>query len=177
MNDDEPELEEDEADAEAENEPRGPLYMTPTGWKKLEDELEHLGTVERPKVCQGVADAEAEGDRSENAEYIYGKRRLRQIDSRMRFLRKIVENAVLVDPSIDRGDQVFFGATVSLAAGSGEALEVQLVGEHETDAEAGKISYRSPIGAALMRKTVDDEVVVTTPRGRRRLTIVSVRYR
>ncbi len=168
----------DEAEARAEEEKKakGPLYMTPLGWKKLKDELEHLGTVERPKVCQGVADAAAEGDRSENAEYIYGKRKLRQIDSRMRFLRKIVENAVLVDPAIDRGDRVFFGATVVLA-GEGETLEVQLVGEHETDAELGKISYRSPIGAALLRKETDDEVIVSTPRGKRRFTITDVRYR
>jgi transcription elongation factor GreB len=173
MNDDE----EDALEEEAEKKPKGPLYMTPAGWTKLKDELEHLGTVERPKVCQGVADAAAEGDRSENAEYIYGKRRLRQIDSRMRFLRKIVENAVLVDPAIDRGDKVFFGATVLLESEDDESVEYQLVGEHETDAEAGKISYLSPIGAALMRKSVDDEVSVVTPRGKRRFTIARVRYR
>jgi transcription elongation factor GreB len=170
--------EEDREAAEAEaKKPKGPLYMTPAGWTKLKDELEHLGTVERPKVCQGVADAAAEGDRSENAEYIYGKRKLRQIDSRMRFLRKIVENAVLVDPAIDRGDTVFFGATVVLESEDGDRLEYQLVGEHETDAESGKISYRSPIGAGLLRKSVDDAITVVTPRGRRQFTIASVRYR
>jgi transcription elongation factor GreB len=170
--------EEDEEEREEEaKKPRGPLYMTPAGWKTLKGELEHLGTVERPKVCQGVADAAAEGDRSENAEYIYGKRRLRQIDSRMRFLRKIVENAVLVDPAIDRGDTVFFGATVTLEDDGGERLTYQLVGEHETDAELGKISFRSPIGTALLRKTEGDEVTVLTPRGRRQFRIVEVRYR
>lgn len=152
------------------------MYMTPAGWKVLKDELEHLGTVERPKVCQGVADAAAEGDRSENAEYIYGKRRLRQIDSRMRFLRKIVEHAVLVDPAIDRGDKIFFGATVVLESDA-ERVTYQLVGQHETDAEQGKISYLSPIGAALLRKSVDDEVTVDTPRGKRRFTVVDVIYR
>ena len=166
----------DDEREEAPAKPKGPLYMTPVGWRVLKDELEHLGTVERPKVCQGVADAAAEGDRSENAEYIYGKRRLRQIDSRMRFLRKIVENASLVDPAIDRGDKIFFGATVVLEA-DGETVRYQLVGEHETDAENGKISYVSPIGAALMCKNVDDEVTVDTPRGRRRFTIVDVLYR
>ena len=171
----EPEEDDDERE-EAPPRPKGPLYMTPAGWRVLKDELEHLGTVERPKVCQGVADAAAEGDRSENAEYIYGKRRLRQIDSRMRFLRKIVENASLVDPAIDRGDKIFFGATVVLEA-DGETVRYQLVGEHETDAENGKISYVSPIGAALMRKNVDDEVTVDTPRGRRRFAIVEVLYR
>ncbi len=170
------ETEDDERDEEEAPKPKGPLYMTPAGWRVLKDELEHLGTVERPKVCQGVADAAAEGDRSENAEYIYGKRRLRQIDSRMRFLRKIVENASLVDPAIDRGDKVFFGATVVLEA-EGERLTYQLVGQHETDAERGKISYLSPIGAALMRKSVEDEVVVETPRGKRRFAIVDVVYR
>src|SRR6478609_5443227 len=119
--------EDDDDDDEREEEapkPKGPLYMTPAGWGVLKNELEHLGTVERPKVCQGVADAAAEGDRSENAEYIYGKRKLRQIDSRMRFLRKIVENAVLVDPAIDRGDTIYFGATVVLEA-DGEKLTYQ----------------------------------------------------
>jgi transcription elongation factor GreB len=170
---------EDDDDDEREEEapkPKGPLYMTPAGWRVLKDELEHLGTVERPKVCQGVADAAAEGDRSENAEYIYGKRKLRQIDSRMRFLRKIVENAVLVDPAIDRGETIYFGATVVLEA-EGEKLTYQLVGAHETDAERGKISYQSPIGAALLRRTIDDEVSVDTPRGKRRFAIVDVLYR
>src|SRR5436190_15726025 len=124
-----PEADEDDEREEEAAKPKGPMYMTPAGWKVLKDELEHLGTVERPKVCQGVADAAAEGDRSENAEYIYGKRRLRQIDSRMRFLRKIVENAVLVDPAIDRGDKVYFGATVVLEA-DGERTTYQLVGAH-----------------------------------------------
>jgi transcription elongation factor GreB len=155
----------------------GPTYMTPEGFARLEREHEHLGTVERPRVVQGVADAAAEGDRSENAEYIYGKKRLREIDRRMRFLRKILEASVVVDPKIDRGDTVFFGATVLLEGEGGEAFTYQLVGEHETDAANGRISYRSPIGAALLKKSVDDEVVVETPKGRRRLTIVEVRYR
>jgi transcription elongation factor GreB len=170
-------LDEDDDEKEEQPKPKGPLYMTPTGWRVLKDELEHLGTVERPKVVQGVADAAAEGDRSENAEYIYGKRRLRQIDSRMRFLRKIVENAVLVDPAIDRGDKVFFGATVVLENDDGERVTYQLVGQHETNAETGRISYLSPVGAALMRKSVDDEVVIDTPRGRRKVVIVEVLYR
>ena len=169
-------VDEPEEREEEEARPKGPLYMTPAGWRVLKDELEHLGSVERPRVCQAVADAAAEGDRSENAEYIYGKRRLRQIDSRMRFVRKIVENAALVDPAIDRGDTIFFGATVVLEA-EGERVTYQVVGEHETDAERGRISYLSPIGAALMRKSVDDEISVDTPRGKRRFAIVDVIYR
>jgi transcription elongation factor GreB len=155
----------------------GPLYMTPEGYERLRAELEYLGSVERPRVVQGVADAAAEGDRSENAEYIYGKKRLREIDRRMRFLRKVLEAAQVVDPKVDRGDTVFFGATVVLESDTGETFTYQLVGEYETDASRGRISYRSPIGAALLRKKVDDEVTVDTPNGRKKLTIVEVIYR
>ncbi|AKF08188.1 transcription elongation factor GreB [Sandaracinus amylolyticus] len=160
-----------------EKKPAGPVYTTPEGFARLKNEYEHLGGVERPRVVQGVSDAAAEGDRSENAEYIYGKKRLREIDRRMRFLRKILEAVMVVDPAVDRGDTVFFGATVVLEDDAGETFTYQLVGEHETDAQRGRISYRSPIGAALLRKSVDDEVVVDTPRGRRKLTIVEVIYR
>ena len=152
-----------------------PQYMTPDGHRTLIAELARLGE-ERSRVVQGVADAAAEGDRSENAEYIYGKKRLREIDRRMRFLKTTLDAAVVVDPSVDRGDKVFFGATVVLEDGEGTTHEYQLVGEHETDAACGRISYRSPVGAALMRKSVDDEVKVETPSGQRRLTIVDVRY-
>ncbi len=155
----------------------GPVYFTPEGFAKLKAEYESLGGVERPRVVQGVADAAAEGDRSENAEYIYGKKRLREIDRRMRFLRKILEAAMVIDPSIDRGDTVYFGATVILESESGEEFTYQLVGEHETDAERGRISYRSPIGTALLRKTEGDEISVVTPGGKRRLTITGVIYR
>lgn len=154
-----------------------PLYMTPQGVAVLRAEYERLGGEERPRVVQGVTDAAAEGDRSENAEYIYGKKRLREIDRRMRFLRKILEDAVIVDPSVDRGDTVYFGATVLLETEDGETMQVQIVGEHETDAARGRISYRSPIGAALLRKSVDDEIQVTTPKGKRLFTIAEVAYR
>lgn len=164
-------------DDDKETRPAGPLYMTPEGFRKLRAELEYLGTVERPRVVQGVADAAAEGDRSENAEYIYGKKRLREIDRRMRWLRKVLEAAEVIDPAIDRGDTVFFGATVVLESDDGETFTYQIVGEHETDAASGRISYRSPVGAALLRRRVDDEVTVDTPRGRKKLTIVEVIYR
>jgi len=152
-----------------------PQYMTREGYERLVEDLGRLGR-ERPRVVQGVADAAAEGDRSENAEYIYGKKRLREIDRKMRFLKKIIDAAVLVDPSEDRGDRVFFGATVVLEDDGGEEATYQLVGEHETDAERGRISYRSPVGRALMRKHLDDEVTVRTPGGPRHYTIVDVRY-
>lgn len=169
---------EDEPDEEAEAArdklAKGPVYMTPAGHQKLVIELEALG-IERSKVVSTVSDAAAEGDRSENAEYIYGKRRLRQIDGRMRFLRKIIEAAVLVDPAIDRGDKIYFGATVSLRDGA-TSFTYQLVGEHETDAETHKISFRSPLGAALLKKEAGDVVTVDTPSGKRTLEVVEVRY-
>jgi len=155
--------------------PAGPNYITPSGHARMVAELGALGD-ERSRVVQEVTDAAAQGDRSENAEYIYGKRRLRQIDSRMRFLRKRLEIAVRVDPAVDRGERVFFGATVVIEEAKGGKSECQLVGEDEVDADAGKISWRSPVGKALLGKSIDDEVTVETPGGRRRLTIVDVRY-
>ena len=163
----------DEDDGEAR--PASPSYITPGGRRRIEHEIERLGE-ERVKVVQTTAEAAAEGDRSENAEYIYGKRRLRQIDSRMRFLRKILERSTVVDPAIDRGDRVFFGATVTLEDEDGLEQTYAIVGEHETNAESGRISFRSPIGAALLKKEVDDEVRITTPRGLKHFTITSVRY-
>lgn len=152
-----------------------PQYMTPSGHTALATELGALGQ-ERVRVVQGVADAAAEGDRSENAEYIYGKKRLREIDRKMRFLKKALDAAVVVDPAEDRGDRIFFGATVVVEDDDGRANTYQLVGEHETDASSGRISYRSPVGAALMKKSLDDEVQVSTPGGTRALTVVDVRY-
>ncbi len=152
-----------------------PQYMTPEGHRALCHELARLGE-ERSRVVSTVADAAAEGDRSENAEYIYGKKRLREIDRRMRHLTKIIEAAVVVDPAQNRGERVFFGATVVLEEESGSEVTYQLVGEHETDAAHGRISYRSPVGAALMRRSVDEEITVRTPSGTKRWTIVDVRY-
>lgn len=165
----------DEQEDEEEARPAGPSYITPGGRRRIEVEIERLGD-ERVKVVQTTADAAAEGDRSENAEYIYGKRRLRQIDSRMRFLRKILERSSVVDPAIDRGERVYFGATVTLEDEDGQRVTYAIVGEHETDAEAGRISFRSPIGAAVLKKEVDDEVRITTPRGVRHYTVVDVAY-
>lgn len=157
---------------------KGPLYMTPRGHQILVNELATLGA-ERAKVVQTVSDAAAEGDRSENAEYIYGKRRLRQIDGRMRRVRKIIEAAVLIDPALDRGDRIFFGATVlleSVVLEGPEQVTYQLVGEHETDAALHRISFQSPLGVALLKKEADDVVQVETPSGRRSYTVIEVRY-
>ncbi|MBX3271812.1 MAG: GreA/GreB family elongation factor [Sandaracinaceae bacterium] len=152
-----------------------PRYMTPEGHGALVNELGELGR-ERERVVRGVADAAAEGDRSENAEYIYGKKRLREIDRKLRAVSQALDAAVVVDPREDRGDRVFFGATVVLEDEGGETVTYQLVGEHETDAARGRISYRSPVGSALLKRRLDDEVVVKTPRGERVLTVIEIRY-
>jgi transcription elongation factor GreB len=153
-----------------------PNYITPAGFKRLADELIRLRTIDRPKIVQEVSDAAAQGDRSENAEYIYGKKKLREIDRRMRFLGKRCDAAVIVDPAQKRGDKIFFGATVTLEDDDGQEQVVQLVGEDEIDAAAGKISWRSPIGAALLGKKEGAEVRVATPAGARRFTVAEIRY-
>ncbi|MGE0788598.1 MAG: GreA/GreB family elongation factor [Sandaracinaceae bacterium] len=152
-----------------------PYYMTPAGFESLARELAELGQ-ERQRVVSTVADAAAEGDRSENAEYIYGKKRLREIDKKMRRLQLAIDGASVVDPTQDRGDKVFFGARVTLEDEDGGPLSYQLVGEHEADAKSGRISYRSPVARALMGKSEGDEVEVRTPGGTRVLTVIGVRY-
>ncbi len=151
-------------------------YMTPAGYKRLSEELTRLRTIDRPKVVQEVSDAAAQGDRSENAEYIYGKKKLREIDRRMRFLGKRIDAAQVVDPSQQRGSKVFFGATVILEDDDGNEQHLQLVGEDEIDVTAGKISWRSPIGAALFGKEEGTDVKVITPSGRKSFTIAEVKY-
>jgi transcription elongation factor GreB len=153
-----------------------PNYITPAGYERLAQELGTLGA-ERSRVVIEVTAAAAQGDRSENAEYLYGKRRLRQIDSRMRFLRKRLEIAVPIDPGTPRGDRIFFGATVVLEDEDGKQTRYQLVGEDEVDATSGRISWRSPVGRALIGRTLDDEVRVETPGGVRLLTVADVSYR
>jgi transcription elongation factor GreB len=151
-------------------------YITPAGFKRLTDELMKLQKIDRPKVVQEVSDAAAQGDRSENAEYIYGKRKLREIDRRMRFLGKRIDAAVVIDPKQKRGDKIFFGATVVVEDDEGDELTYQLVGEDEIDVTRKRISWRSPIGSALLGKSVDDDVRVKTPAGVKSFTVVEVRY-
>jgi transcription elongation factor GreB len=153
-----------------------PNYITPQGARKLSEELGHLRTIERPRVVTEVADAAAQGDRSENAEYIYGKKRLREIDRRMRYLTKRLESAVVVDPATQRGDRVFFGARVEVEDEEGEVRAYQIVGEDESDSDAGQISWRSPVGRALLGKTTGDVILVRRPAGEVELSIVSIRY-
>jgi transcription elongation factor GreB len=153
-----------------------PNYITPGGAKRLQEELGALRSKERPKVVQEVADAAAQGDRSENAEYIYGKKRLREIDRRIHFLTKRLESAVLVLPGSQGRDKIFFGAKVELEDEDGKALRYQIVGEDETDAKLGRISWRSPMGRALLKRAEGDVVTVRRPSGEAELTVVSIRY-
>jgi len=151
-------------------------YITPEGAKKLAAELNHLLSHERPKVVEEVAVAAADGDRSENAAYIYGKKRLREIDRRVGYLTKRLENAVIVSEKSDRTDQVFFGAWVELQGEDGQRREYRIVGEDEVDPSEGRISWRSPLGRALLKRKKGDEVVVRRPAGETQVTIVGIRY-
>jgi transcription elongation factor GreB len=151
-------------------------YITPGGYKRLVDELSELATVERPRVVREVADAAAEGDRSENAAYIYGKRRLREIDRRMRFLTVRLRNVQVVDARGRSSDRVFFGAHVTIEDEDGESATYQIVGVDEFDVNAGKISWQSPVGRALLGKRVDDTAIVRMDERQRELTVVEIEY-
>jgi transcription elongation factor GreB len=142
----------------------------------LQHELNNLVSVERPKTVDDVATAAAHGDRSENAEYKYGKLRLRDIDRRIRFLTKRLDAAVVVDPKKQHGDVVFFGATVEVEGEDGARKRYQLVGEDESNPDGGCISWRSPIGRALLNKRVGDYVTVRRPAGEIELEIVEISY-
>lgn len=156
--------------------PRGSKFVTPQGAARLKQELDHLWRVLRPQVTLAVQEAAAQGDRSENAEYIYGKRQLREIDRRVRFLRQRLEGMVVVDaPPSDRS-RVFFGAWVQLEDEDGAEVEYRIVGPDEFDATAGFISMDSPLGRALLRKGLDDEVKVELPGGAKTYVVVGVRY-
>jgi transcription elongation factor GreB len=154
----------------------GSQYITPQGAQRLQAELEELWRHERPKVTAAVAEAAAQGDRSENAEYIYGKRRLREIDRRVRFLRKRLEGMVVVtQPPTDRR-RVFFGAWVMLETDSGEEKRYRIVGPDEIDMAEGYISMDSPLGRALLSRRLDEEITVELPGGTRRFVITAIEY-
>jgi transcription elongation factor GreB len=152
-------------------------YITPEGEKGLRDELDRLWNRERPRVTQEVADAAAQGDRSENAEYIYGKKRLREIDARVRFLTKRLDELTVVRDTPASDGKVYFGAWVRLEDDAGEELVYRIVGPDEFDVEAGRISVDSPVGRALLGREEGDEVVVRRPKGDAVYTILEVRYR
>jgi transcription elongation factor GreB len=152
-------------------------YMTPAGFRRLDDELRQLSRVERPKVVEVVAWAAGNGDRSENGDYIYGKRRLREIDRRIRFLRKRLEIAKVVDPAQQKvRDRVFFGATVTYADAAGAETTVRIVGIDEADLEHGQVSWVSPIARALLRAQAGDSVKVHTPAGPETIEVVAISY-
>ena len=152
-------------------------YITPEGYKKLVAELDFLRTKKRPEVVSALSDAAAEGDRSENAEYIYRKRQLRQVDGRMRFLGKRLDIVVVVDPrEQQRRDRVFFGATVTVEDESDEAHVFRIVGSDEIDSAGGSISWQSPVGRALLGKEIGDTVLVRWDKGQRELTVAEIAY-
>lgn len=152
-------------------------YITPDGYRRLNEELQHLWKVERPQVTQSVQEAAAQGDRSENAEYIYGKKRLREIDGRIRFLSKRLDDMTVVDRPPEDRSRVFFGAWVEMESDQGEVREVRIVGPDETDARTGFISIDSPMARALIKKQVDDEAEVETPSGVQLWYITGIRYK
>jgi transcription elongation factor GreB len=152
-------------------------YITPDGFRRLQQELNHLSRTERPGIVETVAWAAGNGDRSENGDYIYGKQRLREIDRRLRFLAKQLENAEIVDPARQsRLDQVFFGATVTYANENGDERTVTIVGVDEIDADRGRVSWVSPVARALLKAREGDVVELRTPTGINRIEIIEIRY-
>jgi len=152
-------------------------YITPAGLKRLRDELRQLRGVERPKVVETVSWAAGNGDRSENGDYIYGKRRLREIDRRIRFLSKRLEIAEMVDPARQtKRDQVFFGATVTYADMADRERTIRIVGIDEARTEAGEVSWISPIARALLQARVGDAVEVRTPTGMEPIEVLKITY-
>jgi transcription elongation factor GreB len=152
-------------------------YITPEGHRRLEDELKHLVKDERPKMVETVSWAAGNGDRSENGDYIYGKKRLHEIDARIRFLTHRLEIAQVVDPAAQKNrDQVFFGATVTYATPDGREHAVTIVGVDEADADRGKVSWISPVARALLKARVGDTVELKTPAGAERIEVVKIAY-
>lgn len=158
--------------------PGGKNYMTPQGFHRLQEERRHLTKVERPKVVETVSWAAGNGDRSENGDYIYGKRRLREIDRRIRFLTKRLEIAEVVNPAQQKNlDQVFFGATVTYVTAHGAENTVTIVGIDEADLERGQVSWISPIARALLKAREGDTVELRTPAGAESIDVIAIHYR
>ena len=151
-------------------------YITPAGQKRLNEELSYLWKVKRPQVTKAVSEAAAMGDRSENAEYIYGKKQLREIDARIHFLKKRLGELVVVDRTPDDTSRVFFGAWVEIEDTEGNVQQYRIVGPDESDAEKNFISIDSPVAKALLRRTEGDEVVVSRPNGKASFVITSIHY-
>jgi transcription elongation factor GreB len=153
-----------------------PVYITPEGARRLQEELADLLRRQRPHVVRDVADAAAQGDRSENAEYIYGKKKLREIDRRIHWLTKRLESVTVVAPRADGAEVVFFGAYIEVEDEEGARKEYRIVGEDEIDLEKGHVSWRSPLGRTLLKRRAGDVVVLRRPSGEVELTLVRVRY-
>ena len=152
-------------------------YLTPAGYRRLREELMALLDVERPKVVETVSWAAKNGDRSENGDYIYGKKRLREIDRRIRFLTRRLDIAEVVDPSLHHGkDQIFFGATVTYANARGERRTVTIKGVDEADSLHGEVSWIAPIARALLKAREGDELQLATPGGTETIEVLEVRY-
>ncbi len=152
-------------------------YITPNGLERLKTEYHQLMHVERPKIVEVVAWAASNGDRSENADYQYGKKRLREIDKRARFLMKRIEAAEVVDPAVVKSSKVVFGATVTILTEEESEITYQIVGEDEFDPKAGKISWKSPVARAILGKTLGDEVLVHKPAKDEYVTIEKIEYK
>jgi transcription elongation factor GreB len=151
-------------------------YITPAGCARLRSELQQLLDKERPELVKVIAWAASNGDRSENADYIYGKRRLREIDRRIRFLTKRLETAEVIDPARPGLEQVFFGATVTYRDGKGVKRTISIVGQDEVDPPHGRISWISPVARALSKAREGDVVTLKTPAGSEELEVIAIRY-
>ena len=151
-------------------------YITPLGYQTLVDERDQLSKIERPEVVKVVSWAASLGDRSENADYQYGKKKLREIDRRLRFLNSRINTAEIIDPSKIKSEKIQFGAFVSLENEEGEIKNIQIVGVDETNTNAGKISWKSPLGKSLLGKVSGDEVETRTPGGVVLYTILDIKY-
>jgi transcription elongation factor GreB len=156
--------------------PEGRRYITPRGYRALQAELERLWKEERPRVTREVTEAAAHGDRSENAEYIYGKKRLREIDRRIERLSKRLDEVEVVGPRADRPDRVYFGAWVRLEDENGRVSKFQLVGPDEFDVAAGRISIDSPLGRALVGRALGESFVLERPKGATSYTVLEIHY-
>lgn len=153
-----------------------PNYITPSGLEALRNEYRELFHQERPKLVETIAWAAGNGDRSENADYIYGKRRLREIDRRLRFLGQRIEKAQVVDPKSVSADKVLFGATVTILNEQNESKTYQIVGEDEIDVSRGRISWKSPLAKALLNRKQGDEALLHKPTGDSIVEIIRIEY-
>lgn len=151
-------------------------YITPVGYNRLVNELNELLRVERPEITKLIQWAASNGDRSENADYLYGRRRLREIDRRIRFLTSRIDDAVIVDPIQTKSDKVQFGATVTVSDEDGNEKTYTIVGVDEVDTSKGHLSWKSPIGSALLSKEEGDEAMIRTPQGETVVEILKISY-